>query len=410
MSRFLNIVIGAIIISSLFSCGIDNPDVPKNPIAKEGDTVSRTLIVYAMAENSLSNYLQADINEVFAAAAKVPDDCRLFAFLDNSKPDFTPHICRFYNNNGVSEKDTVFLFEKDFCSSDTAALREVLDMLLNDYPTESLDIVFSSHGSGWLRHHAKSAPWRSIGVDNGENSYSDKTVDVIEVEELAAVLENLPVKVDRLMFDACFMQTVETAYALRDAAKWIIASPAEIPGNGAPYEKLVPLFFSQEAGVKEIIDVYKNDYDTSNNGVVLSTVRCENMTLLADATYPLVKKYFNKGTEMSVGAIFSYLSEGYFYSSVSYPAFYDINAVMLEVLDDSEYTEWKRVFDGAVQYLNCSERWYTAVLRRSFTVDSAVCSGMSMYLPKDDSSHECFNADFATTEWFSAAGWNETGW
>ena len=208
------------------------------------------------------------------------------------------------------------------------------------------------------------------------------------------------------MFDACFMQSVEVAYALRDAAEWIIASPAEIPGDGAPYDKLVPLFFSPQATVCDIIDEYKNSYDTSSTGVVLSAVKAGNMQLLADATYGYVKKYFNKDSVAAVVDVFSYLCDG----NSRYPAYYDMNAVMHDFLSEAEYVEWKRLFDDAVQYLNCSSRWYTVIMHGYIYVNSNVCGGISIYIPQEKASKERFNADWATTEWYSAAGWNETGW
>lgn len=411
MKSFLNLFVWVIIISSLFSCDIiPSPEGPERPDLTKGDTVSRTLLLYAMAENSLSNYILADMNEICKATNYIPNDCRLFAFVDDSNANNTPYICQFYNNDGVSVKDTVFLFDEDFCSSDTVALTYVLDLLLTDYPTQKLDLIMWSHGNGWLRGNKKTVPARSIGIDNGKNSYSNLSTDVIDIEELAAVLENLPVKVDRLMFDACFMQTVETAYALRNAAEWLIASPAEIPADGAPYDRLVPLFFSQTADVEDLIDEYKMAYDSSSTGVVLSAVKCENMQLLADATYPYVKKYFNKDSVISVADVFSYLSNGGYSYLDSYPAFFDMNAVMAKYLSSVEYAEWKNVLDEVVCYLSYSEKWYTAILGRFLDVDSEACSGLSMYIPRDNSRNDKFNIDFSTTEWFSAAGWNETGW
>ena len=410
MKGIFKLFFAVIAFLSVFSCsscgGEVTPAVPEFPVAKKGDTVSRTLIVYAMAENSISDFVSLDMDEMSKSAVLIPDDCRLFAFVDDSDPRFAPYICQFYNNGGLSGKDTVVVFEDDFCSSDSAVLANVFDLLLSDYPTKSLDVIMWSHGNGWLRHHPQSALHRSIGIDNGVNSYSDISTDVIEMEELAAVLKGLPVKVDRLMFDACFMQSAEVAYALRNAADWIIASPAEIPGDGAPYDKLVPLFFSPTATVEDIINEYKAAYDASNTGVVLSAVKAGNMQLLADATYGYVKKYFNKDSVISVGGVFSYLPGG----NSSYPAYYDMNAVMYDFLAEAEYAEWKQAFDAAVQYLNYSDRWYTAILRGYIYVNSNVCGGMSLYIPQDRSSKERFNADLATTEWYSAAGWNEAGW
>lgn len=35
---------------------------------------------------------------------------------------------------------------------------------------------------------------------------------------------------------------------------------------------------------------------------------------------------------------------------------------------------------------------------------------MSIYMPQHNSRNERFNADFRTTEWYTAAGWREAGW
>ena len=68
MKSFLNLFVWVIIISSLFSCDITPPpEGPERPDLTKGDTVSRTLLLYAMAENSLSNYILADMNEICKA-------------------------------------------------------------------------------------------------------------------------------------------------------------------------------------------------------------------------------------------------------------------------------------------------------------------------------------------------------
>ena len=48
-----------------------------------------------------------------------------------------------------------------------------------------------------------------------------------------------------MLFDACYMQSVEVIYQLRDRTDYFIGSPTEIPGPGAPYEAVVPALFSQ---------------------------------------------------------------------------------------------------------------------------------------------------------------------
>ena len=311
--------------------------------------------------------------------------------------------------NGEAGNSNIHPFNTDVCSSDTAALGAVLDYILRDYPTESLDLVMWSHGDGWLRGSQKSAMQHSIGIDNGNNSYSNKITTTIEIEELAALLEELPVKVGRLMFDACFMQSVEAAYALRNAAEWIIASPAEIPGDGALYSSLVPCFFNSD-GPEDIMDLYVAAYEGAPAGAVLSAVSTKGMQNLADVTYSYVINYFNSNIKREYTDVFSYLPGGKYNGSPAYPSYFDMNAIMKKYLTTDEYAHWREAFDGAVTYVASSEKWYSAICGRVLEFNAETGGAISIYMPLHLNRNEKFNIDFRTTEWYSAAGWQMAGW
>ena len=53
-----------------------------------------------------------------------------------------------------------------------------------------------------------------------------------------------------IMFDACFMMSIEVAYAVRNYADYYMGCPTENPGPGAPYNKVVPYMFKQGAAVQ----------------------------------------------------------------------------------------------------------------------------------------------------------------
>lgn len=59
----------------------------------------------------------------------------------------------------------------------------------------------------------------------------------MNIEDLKLVLQNAP-HFDFIMFDACFMQSVEVAYELRDCCDYYIGFPAENPGPGAAYDRM----------------------------------------------------------------------------------------------------------------------------------------------------------------------------
>ena len=409
---FLKVACGVVacfvLLLLLVSCD-NEPEQPRvqPDVIEKGDTARRTLLVYMMAENSLNNFAVLDVDEILQAVPTVPRDCRLFVYVDDNK---FPQLTQYYRlTNGDVGSSVCLPFDTDVCSSDTAALAVVFDCILKDYPTERLDVVMWSHGDGWLRGPLSSSSQRSIGIDNEKNSYSNTVTTTIEIEGLAALLGRLPVKVDRLMFDACFMQCVEVCYALRGVAEWIIASPAEIPGDGALYSTLVGCFFNSD-GPEDIMDSYVVAYENEPTGAVLSAVHTSGMQNLVDVTYAYVIKYFNSGKKREYTDVFSYLPGGRYSGSSSYPSYYDMNAIMKKYLTADEYAHWRGALDGVVTYVASSPKWYSAICGRSIVYDDSVAGGLSLYMPQHYSRNEKFNSDFRSTEWYSAAGWQAAGW
>ena len=60
----------------------------------------------------------------------------------------------------------------------------------------------------------------------------------MDLPDLAEVLS--PYRFDYILFDACFMGSVEVLYELRHSARYFIASPAEILADGFPYHLILP--------------------------------------------------------------------------------------------------------------------------------------------------------------------------
>lgn len=402
---------------ALSSCSDGIPQLPE-PSLQAGDTARVMTLVYMMAENSLADYASSDLNEMFSAAESVPDDCYMLAFVDDRK---LPRICRFYNSDGVAVCDTVYKFKTDFCSSDIAEMAKVFDVVLENYPAERINIVLWSHGTGWISDMNNSPSQRIIGIDNGHNSYSNQSVESIDISELAAFLGNLPQKPRLLLFDACFMQSVEVAYELRNAVDWIIASPAEIPADGAPYDKITSAFFDVAwdsecdsvvvSAVDALLRGYYDNYAGEYYGVVLSAIRCSEMDNLADRSAGLIEQYFSAPEDDVYGSIFSYLPGGYFPSGKAYyPDFYDINDAMLRVLPAGEYEAWRVALDAAVPLKYATDSWYSAPHACLYAVEKERYCGVSAYLPTDNSLFNKYNSDFRSTEWYKAAGWEQAGW
>lgn len=390
---------------------INVPETEDTPLIADGEEARRMLFLYMVADNDLAIFAQQDLQEVLQAANKIPNDCYLLVFVDDNK---NARLLRYFNNGGDCDYKTVHNFGREFASCDTTDMRVVFDWVEQNYPTKQMDLVLWSHATGWLRDDkVRSAQQYSFGYDISQGDNSD--CSRMYIEELAEFLKKTAVKPDRLMFDACFMQCAEVAYAMRNSANWIIASPAEIPGSGAPYEALVPLFLDETASLQNIIDAYKVAYDGTKTGVVLSAVRCSAMQQLADATAVAVKNALYDVSGSDCGDVFSYLPGASFTASNSFPNFFDMNSVMQKYLTVNEYYAWRAALNDAVPYRSASAKWYSSVLDKDrdasdtgdFVQVDTSCSGISMYLPNTDSRFNEFNNSFAQLEWYSAAAWNE---
>lgn len=394
-------------VQAIFSCR-DTLDMPQTVDDTPVDTARCMTLVYIMAENSLSGFADKDIREIKAGATDVPNDCHMIVFVDDRK---SPRILRIYNKEGEAVCDTMSVFEQDFCSSDTLSMRMVFDRIYEEFPAKSLNLVLWSHGSGWIRNPQSAPMQRSIGVDNEQNSYSNTSTRVIEIDELATLLCDLPVGVELLMFDACFMQSVEVAYALRNSANWILASPAEIPGDGAPYDRIMAALFSVPFNAEDVMNSYYDAYKTDNAGVLLSLVKCDAMDEFADVTSRYIPQAFARSRNIEYSSLFSYLPDGYFDGlTLYYPDYTDINSAMKANLTNFDYLEWKNSLDRAVPFSVASSSWYSLPHRNFYDVDNDVYCGVSMYIPRDNALFETYNVDFFKTEWYDAAGWNQTGW
>lgn len=380
---------------------------PYEPPVEMGDSARRTCLVYIVGDNTLSGYVQNDLKEILSAAESVPSDCYMLAYVD----DFhSSRILRFFNNDGEGDYEQVYDFEREMASCDTLEMRSVLEWVQLNCPAKKMDLVMWSHATGWLYDDGRRPSLYSFG-DDGANAESG--IRRMNIEELAALLRGIKQKPERLFFDACFMQGVECAYALRNSVEWVIASPAEIPAEGAPYHKIVPLFFDPLAGIQDILDAYKGYYDGSDTGVVLSAVRCSAMDSFADAVSVVVDAFLSCKMLADYEGLFAYLPGGSWTYYQKFPCFYDINSVMLKYLPYAEYAAFKKALDEAVPYKCASNMWVSGVLpsKSAEIYLSASWCGLSMYLPKSDILFpNNFNEDFALSEWYRAAGWYEAGW
>jgi hypothetical protein len=397
---------GMILTLALLSVLILAACCPYEPVEEE--TLKRTVLVYMVAENSLSygDFHKADMEELDAAVNDIPSDCRLVVYVDDDNYPYLYHLQKDKHGNPV--RRTLRQYEEDRESTSKEQLAEVMSLVTAMFPSDEYGFVYWSHGSAWM------PATRSIGIDNGKNTYSNMG-SKMEIAALAEVLEQFP-RLEFLMFDACFMQAVEVDWALRNCARYIIASPAEIPGPGAPYDRIVAPMFAETCDVEGIIDEYYHCYYDSayyvaegsryTFGALLSVVKTDELEALRVITKEMLDKYVSPDITEELILVQRYNP----ITASNRPEYYDMNGYMKHLITSTmDYVAWHAAFEKAVPYTRATGRWYSSYSNNMCILDRADYGGMSMFVPQKYSVFTDMLGWFKETSWYKDC-WSSTGW
>lgn len=75
--------------------------------------------------------------------------------------------------------------------------------------------------------------------------------------------------------------------------------------------------------------------------------------------------------------------------------------------DNADYQSWRQAFDEAVIYRKTTPKNYSGITYSMFSMEKA--EGLSTYIPRGSFDSK-INNFYRTLQWYSAAGWDETGW
>lgn len=417
--QILAVLTVIIVTTVLVACNHnDEPD----PVQEED---LRTVLVYIVADNNgldSSPYYFAtnDIAEMLEGFMSVDADRNnLLVYVDNGNKPLLYQITK--NNKGAVVKTILHEYEEQNSVYPTV-MSEVYNRVFSAFPAKSYGLVLWSHGDGWLPSpsniSASKASTRWFGRDG--TSYMD-------ISSLNTALNSAP-HFDFILFDACFMQSVEVAYELKDRADYFIGAPNEIPGPGAYYTELVPAMFSQANDLASTVahgyyDYYAGKYtgqlgsnENWTMGVTVSVLKSSEVQALAAATAAILPKYITNGSAINVSSIYSYDPRStYFY--------YDLKDLIKSLVasdDQTLFSAWSDVFELAVPLHLTTDKTYSAL--KDYNIGGMVSmfgsSGLSSYVPRSGTysydrylySYASLNTFYHSYAWYSAAGWSNTGW
>ena len=363
----------------------------------EPEKVSRTVLVYMVADNSLTDIVEANVDSMMAGFKATSNADNLIIYLDDSNK--TPVLYKLNKSNDGSVTKEVIKNYSEQNSLDVSVMKGILSEVYSSYPADSYGLILWSHGYSWVPSPStKTVSTRWFGQDNSTKTQGDAD-DYMDIPDLANALTVAP-HLDFIMFDACLMSSVEVAYQLKDRADYLIATPTEVIDSGFPYKQIIEPMFSSQKNYTEIASRFYNYYNAMSGqykSATIAVTKCSEMDNLAAATKKIIAAHPLEFYTIVPSGIQLYDRVG---SSDHFA--YDFGNLIEDIATTEEWTNFQKQLNATVVYKATTDYFI------NLKIDPNHFSGLGAYIPQQ--SQTVYNAFFKTLSWYDAAGWDQTAW
>lgn len=406
-----------------------NPEMSRseNTILTDTPNNRRVFVLFSFGYNNLSYDLKEDIEDMITSG--LPD----YGFEENVVLVLNQNTSKGYNYNTPSApvlthiytrgeniiRDTLKVYADTTVAARKAIVHDVLSIAKDHYPAKSYGMLLSSHGTGWApqgycysppdksnssiwslnsgiydgpaKYHEERPLLKSIGAHyNGSAAHSIE----IEIPDLA---DAIPMHLDYILFDACFMGGIEVAYELKDKCDLICFSQTEILSNGMDYKNLLPVLFAEEGPdiekcAENYFNMYKDQTSSTMRSATISVVDCRKLDALAE----VVARHSDAIKDLSENKTAKSKVQGYFQPRYSryHGIFFDLESTIKESgATEDELEELSAALNESVL---C--KYATASFLGEFAIKTHC--GLSMYIP--DSDRHILNNYYKTLKWNKA--------
>ncbi|MBQ8921319.1 MAG: hypothetical protein IJ060_04050 [Oscillospiraceae bacterium] len=255
-----------------------------------------TLMVYISGANLESSYgeVSADLEEI--TAAQYSENLQVVAMTGgasawhNELADADANYRITVSAEGArSEK--MDGENRDMASGDT--LREFITDTAAAYPADRYALIIWGHGAGPL-----------YGL-----CYDELSGKTMFLPQLRDALEGADVHFDWIGFDCCIMGSLETAYAVKDSADYMIACPAVMSSLGWAYEPFITKWAADPACPTEellacIADTSIDANVGSGNSAAMASVDLQYTEALTDAVYTYINDLYAAYKDAGISDIY----------------------------------------------------------------------------------------------------------
>ena len=301
----------------------DSPDGPDVPVTPVGQTV---FMFFPWSNSLLSDFRRTVEDMQTVVAQRSMKNERIMVFMATSEREAV--LFELKKQNGRCLTDTLRRYsDRPFTSRQwlTSLFSEVMTLA----PASRYGMVVGCHGLAWVPVQGQRNARKRLGsqekIDEEDNLYKEERIDKegepndlmhfevqgpvttrfiggtypetqIETTDLADAMADAGFHTEYILFDACYMSSVEVAYELKDVTHYLIASPTEVLSYGFPYITMGKHLLGTP-NYKGIVDSFISFYSSYN--LPYGTVAVTDCTQL-DALAAIAQQINAAATEQLV--------------------------------------------------------------------------------------------------------------
>ena len=290
--------------------------------AFDTDSVNKqTILVFypwtgSQSSTGLLGYLQNNIDSICDGIIdrKGLNNSRVLVFLSNKYNHSTLYDLQY--NATTKSVDRVPL--KEYEGASYASAEGIAD-IMNEVKTQAsalnYALIVGVHGCGWTYasdwsrypYYARPSVTRPrdnnfSGIQFGPDPNAPLTrffgsvslaENAMDISTLAEGIRESGLKMQYILFDACYMSNIETAYELKDVTNYMIASGSEIMAAGLPYRSMWSYLNSATPNYSGIVSTSVNFYKNNSSAPFcnLAAIDCRQVEKLASVMKDINAEY-----------------------------------------------------------------------------------------------------------------------
>ena len=290
--------------------------------AFDTDSVNKqTILVFypwtgSQSSTGLLGYLQNNIDSICDGIIdrKGLNNSRVLVFLSDKYNHSMLYDLQY--NATTKSVDRVPL--KEYEGASYASAEGIAD-ILNEVKTKAsalnYALIVGVHGCGWTYasdwsrypYYARPSVTRPrdnnfSGIQFGPDPNAPLTrffgsvslaENAMDISTLAEGIRESGLKMQYILFDACYMSNIETAYELKDVTNYMIASGSEIMAAGLPYRSMWSYLNSATPNYSSIVSTSVNFYKNNSSAPFcnLAAIDCRQVEKLAGVMKEINAQY-----------------------------------------------------------------------------------------------------------------------